>query len=146
VDGCGVVKVADDGEQDCGGMVATVVKWRRSRGGEMRPRESVNKVEEDSWMCYGNKKGTGELEQLLATGGATWQLRATAARRGRAEGGKQKSGERRAGELEGQVVKLKRRGAAGSEGARQRGAASGGAEQQRKQRGRGERKMTRTSL
>jgi hypothetical protein len=34
----------DDGEQDCGGVVATVVKWRRSRGSEMRPHESVNEV------------------------------------------------------------------------------------------------------
>jgi hypothetical protein len=44
------------------------------------------------------------------------------------------------------VVRLKRRGVAGSAGARRRRAAGGGAEQQRKQRGRGERKMTRTWL
>jgi hypothetical protein len=48
-----------------------------------------------------------------------------------------------AGELEGQVVRLKRRGAASSVRARRRGAGGGGAE---KQRGRGERKTTRTSL
>jgi hypothetical protein len=28
--GCGAAKVADDGEQDCGGVVETVLKWRRS--------------------------------------------------------------------------------------------------------------------
>jgi hypothetical protein len=116
--GCGAAKVADDGEQDCGGVVATVVKWRRSQGNEMRLRESVNEVEEGSWMCCGNKKGTSEMEQLLAACGATWRLRATAARLGGAEGGQQRSGKRRAGELEGQVVRLKQRGAAGSAGAR----------------------------
>jgi hypothetical protein len=42
------------------------------------------------------------------------------------------------------VVRLKRRGAAGSAGAHRQGAAGGGAEQQRKQRGRGERKTMRT--
>jgi hypothetical protein len=44
------------------------------------------------------------------------------------------------------VVRLKRRGAAGSVGARWQGVAGGGAEQQRKQRGTGEWKMTRTLL
>jgi hypothetical protein len=41
------------------------------------------------------------------------------------------SGERRPSELEGQVVRLERRGAAGSVGARRRRAAIVGAEQQR---------------
>jgi hypothetical protein len=88
-------------------------------------------------MLCGTKKSTSELEELLASGGSTWQLRATAARHGGAGRSQQGSGERRAGELEGQVVKLKRRGAVGNAGARRRGAAGGGAEQQRKQRGRG---------
>jgi hypothetical protein len=48
-------------------------------------------------------------------------------RQGKANG----SGERRPGELEGQVVGLERRGAAGSVGARWRRDAGGGAEQQR---------------
>jgi hypothetical protein len=110
----------------------------------MQPRERVNEVEEDSRTCYKNKEGTGELEQRLASGGATWRLRPMVARRGGAGGSQQRSGERRAGELEGQVVRLKRRKAGGSARARRPGAACGGAEQQRKQRGRGERKMTRT--
>jgi hypothetical protein len=77
------------------------------------------------------RRGTGEREQLLATSGATWRLRAMAARRGGAEKSQQGSGERRAGELEGQVVGLEWRGAAGSAGACRRGVAGGGAEQQR---------------
>jgi hypothetical protein len=43
--GCGAAMVAEDGEQDCGRMVATVVKWRRSQGSEMRPCEEVKEVE-----------------------------------------------------------------------------------------------------
>jgi hypothetical protein len=112
----------------------------------MWPRERVKVVKEGSWTLCGTKKSTGEPEQLLATGGATWRLWATAARRGVAGRSQQGSGKRRAGNLEGQVVRLKRRGAASNAGARRRGAAGGGAEQQRKQRGRGERKTTRTSL
>jgi hypothetical protein len=60
-----------------------------------------------------------------------WRLRATAARRGGVGGSQQRSGERREGELEGQVVDLEWRGAAVSAGACRRGAAGGGAEQQR---------------
>jgi hypothetical protein len=126
------MEAANDGGQDCGGVVATVVEQRRNRGSEMWPCEQVKVVEEGSWMLYGTKKNSGKLEQLLA-------------RRGGVGGSQQRSGERRAGELEGQVVRLKRRGVAGSAGARRRGAAGGGAEQQRKQRGRGERRMMRTS-
>jgi hypothetical protein len=40
-----VAKVADDGEQDCGGVVVAVVKWRRRQGSEMRSREEVKEVE-----------------------------------------------------------------------------------------------------
>jgi hypothetical protein len=103
----------------------------------MWPCERVKVVEEGSWMLCGTKKNTGELEQLLVSGGTTWRLGPTAARRGGVGGSQQRSGERRAGELKGQVVRLKRRGAAGSTGARWRGAAGGG--------GRGERKTMRTS-
>jgi hypothetical protein len=144
--GYGAAKAADDGEQDCGGAPATVFRWRRSRGRETQPRERVNKVEEDSRTCCENKKGVGELEQLLAVRRRAWRLRVPAVRRGGAGRGQQGSGERRAGDLEGQVVRLKRRGAAGSARARRRGAAGCGAEQQRKQRGRGERNMMRTWL
>jgi hypothetical protein len=97
-------------------------------------------------MLCRTKKSTSELEQPLASGDATWRLRATAARRGGAGRSQQRLGERRAGELEGHVVGLERRGAAGSVGARRRGAAVSGVEQQGKQRGRGERKTMRTSL
>jgi hypothetical protein len=79
----------------------------------MWPCEQVKLVEEGSWMLCGTKKNTGEVEQLLASGGATWQLRATAARRGGAARSQQGSGERWAGDLEGQVVRLKRGGGAG---------------------------------
>jgi hypothetical protein len=94
----------------------------------MRARESVNEVEEGSWMCYGNKKGHGRAGAAAGDrrcdvaasgdGGTTWR------------GGEKPvgSGERRPGELEGQVVGLERREAAGSAGARRRGAAGGGAE------------------
>jgi hypothetical protein len=58
----------------------------------MRVRESVNEVEEDSWMRCGNKKGTGELEQLLVTGGTTWRLQVTAERCGGAGERQQRSG------------------------------------------------------
>jgi hypothetical protein len=68
-------------------------------------------------------------------GSTTW-------REGRSQQG---SGEQRAGELEGQVGWLKWRGAAGSARAHRGGAVGGGAEQQRKQRGMGERKTMRTS-
>jgi hypothetical protein len=87
----------------------------------------------------------GEREQLLATGGATWRLQATAARRGGGEKSQQGSGERRAGELEGQVVGLEWRGAAGSAGARWQGVVGGGAEQQRNREG-GERGRRRGPL
>jgi hypothetical protein len=83
----------------------------------------------------GLRRGTGESEQLLAIGGATWQLRAAAARHGGAGRSQHGSGERRPGELEGQVVGLERRGAAVSMGARRRGAAVGGSEQQRNREG-----------
>jgi hypothetical protein len=76
-----------------------------------------------------------ELEQLLATGSATWRLRVTAARHGGAGKNQHGSGEKRAGELEGQVVGLERRGAAVKAGARRRGATVGGAEQQRNREG-----------
>jgi hypothetical protein len=53
----------------------------------MRSHESVNEVKEDSWTCCTNKKRHGELEQLLATGGATWQGGEKPAGVGRAAGG-----------------------------------------------------------
>jgi hypothetical protein len=77
--GCGVVEMADDGEQSRQRWSGGGAEQRRSRGAKMRARESVYEVEEDSWTCYRNKKRHGKLEQLLATDDATWRLQATAA-------------------------------------------------------------------
>jgi hypothetical protein len=97
----------------------------------MWPREEVKEVEEDSCTCGGTKKrhgragaAAGDRRHDVAAsgdGGTTW-------RDGESQQG---SSERWAGELEGQVVGLERRGAAGSAGAPRRGAAGGGAEPQR---------------
>jgi hypothetical protein len=84
--GCGAAKVADDDEQDCGGVVATVVERRRNRGSEMWSCERVKVAEEGSWMLCGTKKNTGELEQLLASGGVTWRGGEKPAGVGRAAG------------------------------------------------------------
>jgi hypothetical protein len=48
----------------------------------MQPRERVTEVEEDSRTCCENKKGVGELEQLLAVRRRAWRLQVSAARRG----------------------------------------------------------------
>jgi hypothetical protein len=40
--------VAIGSEQDGGGALATLAKWRRKRGGEMRPHEEGKEVEEGS--------------------------------------------------------------------------------------------------
>jgi hypothetical protein len=108
--------------------------------------ERIYEIEEDSRSFYEKKKGLWRAEAAAVNRQRAWRLRLPAARHGGAGRGQQGLGERRAGDLEGQVVRLKRRGAAGSAGARRRGAAGGGAEQQRKQRGRGDRKMMRTWL
>jgi hypothetical protein len=52
----------------------------------MWPCERVKVVEEGCWMLCGTKKNTGELEQLLASGSATWRLQPMAARRDGVEG------------------------------------------------------------
>jgi hypothetical protein len=57
--GCGAAEMADDGEQSRRRSCGDDAERRRSRGSEMRPREEVKEVEEDSWTCYGNKKGHG---------------------------------------------------------------------------------------
>jgi hypothetical protein len=57
--GCGVAEVANDGDQDCGGVVATGVEWRRSRGSKMRSCERIKEVEQDSWTHDRTKKGHG---------------------------------------------------------------------------------------
>jgi hypothetical protein len=92
--GRGAAEMADDGEQSRRRWSGGGAERRRSRGAKTRARESVNEVEEGSWTCYGNKKRHGELEQLLATGGVTWRLRATVVRCGRAGKSQQGSGER----------------------------------------------------
>jgi hypothetical protein len=56
------VERQDDGEQDYGGLVATVVERRRNRESEMWPCERVKVVEEGSWMLCRTKKNTGELK------------------------------------------------------------------------------------
>jgi hypothetical protein len=133
--GCGAAEMADDGEQSRWRWSGGGAVRRRSRGAKMRVCESVNEVEEGSWMCCGNKKGHGQAGAAagdwrrdvaaLGDGGTTW-------RGGEKPAG---SGERRPGELEGQVVGLERRGAGGSMGAHRQGAAGGGAEQQRNREG-----------
>jgi hypothetical protein len=72
----GAVEMADDGEQSRRRWSGGGAERRRSRGSEMRPRERVKVVEEGSWTLCRAKKSTGELEQLLPSGGVTWRLRA----------------------------------------------------------------------
>jgi hypothetical protein len=57
--GRGAAELADDGEQSRRRWSGGGAERRRSRGAKMRARESINEVEEGSWMCYGNKKGHG---------------------------------------------------------------------------------------
>jgi hypothetical protein len=104
-----------------GGVVATVVKWRRSRGGEMQPRERVNEVEEDSRTCCENKEGTGELKQLLAARRRAWRPQVPAARRGGAGRGQRGLHGRRAGELRATWCGKGGAGAAGGSGKRPAG-------------------------
>jgi hypothetical protein len=50
--GRGAADVANGGEQNCGGALATVVERRRKRGGEIRPCEEGKEVEKGSWtLC-----------------------------------------------------------------------------------------------
>jgi hypothetical protein len=51
--GCGAVEVADNGEQRVRRSCGDGAERRRSRGSEMRPREEVKEVEEDSWTHCG---------------------------------------------------------------------------------------------
>jgi hypothetical protein len=53
----------------------------------MQPHGHVNEVEEDSRTCCENKKGVGELEQLLAVRRRAWHLQVPAERRGGARRG-----------------------------------------------------------
>jgi hypothetical protein len=99
------------------GAVAAVVEWKSSRGGEMQPRERIYEIEDSWWFCE-KKKGRWQAEAAAVNWRRASRLRVPAARREGAGRGQQGSGERRAGDLEGQVVRLKRRGAAGSVGAR----------------------------
>jgi hypothetical protein len=109
--GCGAVEMADDGEQSWRWWFGGGAKRRRSRGAKMRVRESVNEVEEGSWMCCRNKKGHGQAGAAAGNrrrdvaasgdGGTTWRGGEKPVEVGRAAGG----------ELEGQVLGLERRGA-----------------------------------
>jgi hypothetical protein len=87
----------------------------------MRLREEEKEVEEGSWTCRGTKKRHRRAGAAAGGRQHAWRLRAMAARRGRAWKSQQGSGEQRAGELESQVVRVERRGAAGSPGDRRRG-------------------------
>jgi hypothetical protein len=89
----------------------------------MRACERIKEVEEGSWTCCGTKKRHGQAGAAAGGRRHAWRLRATAARRGGAGKSQQGLGERWAGELEGQVVRLGWRGAAGSLGDRQHGGA-----------------------
>jgi hypothetical protein len=60
--GCGAAEVANDGKQRRRRRSGGGAERRGSRGAKIRARESVNEVEEDSWMCCGNKKGMGVLQ------------------------------------------------------------------------------------
>jgi hypothetical protein len=70
--GRGAAEVANGGEQNCGGALATVVERRRKRGSERRPREEGKEVEEGSWTRCKTKRSHGRA-------GSRWR---PAARRG----------------------------------------------------------------
>jgi hypothetical protein len=55
--GCGAAEMADDGEQSRRRSCGDGAERRRSQGSEMRPREKVKEVKEDSWMRFGNQEG-----------------------------------------------------------------------------------------
>jgi hypothetical protein len=89
--GCGVVEVADDGEQRRRRRSGGGAERRRSRGAKMQARERIKEVEECSWTCCGTNKRHGELEQLLAAGGTRGgcgRRRRDVAGRGKAGGGR----------------------------------------------------------
>jgi hypothetical protein len=62
--------------------VATVIKQRRTRGSEMRPREEVKEVEGNSWTLCGTKEhgragaAAGDRRRdvvAVGDGGTTWR-------------------------------------------------------------------------
>jgi hypothetical protein len=77
-----MVRPSSGGGQDGG------AERRRSRGAKMRVRESVNEVEEGSWMCCGNNKGHGRAGAVAGNGGATWWGRGKPAKVRQAAGGR----------------------------------------------------------
>jgi hypothetical protein len=85
--GRGAAELANGGEQRrrrrrSGGDA----EWRRSRGSEMRPRDEVKEVDEDSWACGGTNKGHERA------GGATGDRRRDVARRRKASKGRARGG------------------------------------------------------
>jgi hypothetical protein len=95
--------------------------WRQCRAkkkkrGEIWACERIKEVKEGSWTCCRTKKRHGQAGAAAGGRRHAWRLRATAARRGGVGKSHQGSGEQWAGELEGQVVRLGWRGAAGSPG------------------------------
>jgi hypothetical protein len=95
--GRGAAEVANDGEQSRRWWSGGGAERRRSRGAKMRAPESVNEVEEGSWMCCGNKKGHGQAGvaasdrrrdvAALGDGGTMWRGGGKPAEVGRAAGG-----------------------------------------------------------
>jgi hypothetical protein len=135
--GRGAAELANGGEQRVWRWSSGGAEWGRSRGSEMRPREEVKEVKENSWTCSRTKKRHGRAGAAAGDrrcdvaasgdGGTTWRGGGKPAGVGRAASG-------RAGGPGGGVRAVR--------GSWQRGRSptrGGGAEQQR---GRGETKMT----
>jgi hypothetical protein len=74
----------------------------------MRARERIKEVKEGSWTCCGTKKRHGRAGAVAGGRQHAWWLWVTAARRGGVGKNQQGSGERQAGELEGQVSEFYR--------------------------------------
>jgi hypothetical protein len=67
--GCGAAEVADGGELDGGGALAMVVKRRRRRDMKCGRARRKKKSRRAPGRAAEPRRGTGELEQLLAAGG-----------------------------------------------------------------------------
>jgi hypothetical protein len=91
--GRGAVEVANGGEQDCDGALATVVERRRKRGGEMKSRRAPGRAARPRGVTGERGAVAGGRRRDVAAlggGGATWLGGETLAG----------SGEQRAVELE----------------------------------------------
>jgi hypothetical protein len=104
--GCGAAEVAGGGEKRLRRRSGGGAERRRRRGAKMRAHERIKEVEEGTWTCCETKKRHGQARAAAAGQRHAWRLQATAARRGGAWKSQRGSGERRAGKLEGQVVRV----------------------------------------